>query len=109
MTNTGNLWTAYQLSRTVRSRPSELYGVLEKYGPYMAFCFDSAVSTFGIALESELDGVEGKNSRDINRKRDRIFRKWLGLPMKFRSPGGPTAAQAKGSTAGQQFSVRGGR
>lgn len=74
----------------------------------MAFCFDSAVSSFGRALEAELDSAEGKNSKEINRKRDRTLRKWLGLPMKFRSPGGPTAGPGKGSAEGQQFSVRGG-
>jgi hypothetical protein len=83
--------------------------VQEKYGAYMAFCFDSAVSTFGVALEAELDGVEGKTSKEINGRRDRILRKWLGLPMKFRNPGGPTATKrAAGSAAGQQSSARGG-
>jgi broad specificity phosphatase PhoE len=81
--------------------------VEDKYGPYMAYCFDNAVSTFGSALEADLDGIEGKTSKEINQKRDRTLRKWLGLPMRFRNPGGPTATRQTGSTAEQQFSVRG--
>jgi hypothetical protein len=84
--------------------------VEEKYGPYQAYCFDSAVATFGLALESELDSVEGKNSKELNAKRDRTLRKWLGLPMKFRNPGGPTATRAPqritGVEGSQEFKLR---
>jgi hypothetical protein len=84
--------------------------VEERYGPYQAYCFDNAVSTFGVALDAELDSVEGKNSREITQKRDRILRKWLGLPMKFRNPGGPTATREPqritGVEGSQEFNLR---
>jgi hypothetical protein len=62
--------------------------VEEAYGPYRAFCFDQAVAIFGAALEAELDSIEGKNAKEIARKRDRVMRRWLGLPMRFRNPVG---------------------
>ena len=106
--NTQNLWMAYRLSITVRSRPSQIYGVEERYGPYQAYCFDSAVATFGTALEAELDSIEGKTSKEINQKRDRTLRKWLGLPLKFRNPGGPTATRITSVEGSQDFKLRSG-
>jgi len=93
--DSSSLWRAWTLSQAVRSRPSDLYGIEDEYGPYVAYCFDNAVVAFGRALEAELDAVEGKNSKEINRKRDRVLRKWLDMPMKFRNPGGPTTSSPK--------------
>jgi len=63
------------------------------YGPYVAFCFNSAVARFGLALEAELDSIEGKTEKEIHRKRDRTLRRWLGLPLRFRNPAIPTGKQ----------------
>jgi hypothetical protein len=81
--------------------------VEEKYGPYAAFCFDSAVATFGVALDAELDSIEGKTSKETNQKRDRTMRKWLGLPIRYRNPGGPTATRQQAKpTEVQRFALK---
>lgn len=38
---------------------------------------DSAVFTFGSALQSDLDAVDGKTAKDIEKKRKRLMRRWL--------------------------------
>lgn len=45
--------------------------------PYAAFCFDSAVATFGQALDGELQAVEGKKKSDIENKQRRILERWI--------------------------------
>jgi len=47
---------------------------------------DNAVATFGTSLEAELDAVEGKNAKDVTRKRERLMEKWLDMPRRYRSP-----------------------
>lgn len=64
---------------------------------------DNAVAHFGTALESELEAVEGKNSRAINKKRERIMTRWLDLPQKFRSP----AVSKRDVDNEQEFTVQG--
>jgi len=54
--------------------------------PYVAYCLDSAVATFGLSLEAELDSVEGKNAKEIAKKRNRILDRWLGNPVQYRQP-----------------------
>jgi hypothetical protein len=71
-----------------------MYGI---EGKFRAFQFDSAVATFGRALNAALDAVEGKNNKAINAKRARLLDVWLERPLKYRSisapskPVGPTA------------------
>lgn len=77
-------WQLFNQATTLQTRPSELLGVTDVF---MAFCLDSAIYSFGTALQNELDGVEGKNKNEIKRKRERILGKWLGLEQKFREPG----------------------
>jgi hypothetical protein len=59
---------------------------------------DSAVGEFGRTLDGELAGIEGKNKKEINTKADRLIRKWLDMPMRFRSP--MATALAKPSSDG---------
>lgn len=71
-----------------RTRPSELYCIED---PYEAFRFDRAVFLFGTALTAELDKQEGKNSKEIQKARDRVFAKWIPTeaskgPQQFRDP-----------------------
>lgn len=60
-----------------------MYGIK---GEFRAFCFDQAVTTFGVALEAELDSCKGKTDKDINGKRARVLAKWLDEPVKYREP-----------------------
>jgi hypothetical protein len=41
---------------------------------------------WGQAVENALADVEGKNKKEIAVKSDRVLRKWLGLPMRYRDP-----------------------
>lgn len=59
-------------------------------GEVRAYMFDSAIQAFGTALTNELQGIEGKNKKEIERKQERTLRKWLpdlgeGKP-KFKDP-----------------------
>jgi hypothetical protein len=38
-------------------------------------------------LEAELNDQSGKTDQEVQRKRERVLTKWLGLPQKFKSPG----------------------
>lgn len=79
------VWSLYNHAKTWGVRPSEL---LDLHDPYVAYCLDEAVATFGNGVVQELDSVEGKTSRDISRKRKAILGKLLQLPdeMRFRAP-----------------------
>lgn len=59
---------------------------------------------FGSSLEAELDAVEGKTSKEINKKRERIMEKWLDIPRRFRSP---MASRAKSEVV-HDITVQGG-
>ena len=61
--------------------------------PYTAWCFDSACGEFGRALENELSNVEGKNKKEVSVKSERIMRKWLEMPAKYRNPPGATTGK----------------
>lgn len=54
---------------------------------YVAYCLDEAVHVFGGWITSELDKIEGKNSKDTARKQQRKLTKLLGVPdaQRFRS------------------------
>ena len=54
--------------------------------PYAAYCLDNAVGEFGRALENELKKIEGKTQKDIDVKSERLIRKWLDMPLKYRNP-----------------------
>jgi hypothetical protein len=68
---------------------------------------DNAIAHFGNSLTAELDAVEGKTSREINKKRTRIMEKWLDMPMRFRSPGAGRKKQGEETDVEQEFKVQG--
>lgn len=50
---------------------------------------DNAVFAFGTALSNELQAVEGKNQKEIERKSQRLLAKWLrepGMKQKYADP-----------------------
>lgn len=77
------VWQLYQTAKSFGVRPSELVSAPD---PYAAYCLDTAVGEFGRALENALRNVEGKNKKEIEVKAERIVRKWLDMPQKFRDP-----------------------
>lgn len=90
MSNTSNLWQAYQLAKDLRCRPSELYGLTDTV---QAFCFDRAVVIFGSALSAAMDNAKGKTDKAVQASRRKIFKKWIpeatdsaGPKKRFRDP-----------------------
>jgi hypothetical protein len=65
------------LSEALHTRPSEIADLENSYD---AYCFDQAVATWGIFVQSELDKIEGKTSASIQRKRESKLRQLLAEP-----------------------------
>lgn len=66
---------AFRLAKSSQCRPSDVYAVDD---PVDAYCFDRAVYHFGTALEAALDEANSeKTAAAVNRKRQRIFQKWI--------------------------------
>lgn len=45
--------------------------------PLTVFCFDRAITAFGVALLAEINAVEAKTKREAETKTKNILRKWL--------------------------------
>jgi hypothetical protein len=77
-----NAWT---MSRALGCRPSEVYGIEHAL---RAYCFDSAVTSWGMALDAELDaaGKDAKDAHTAQRARDRVLRKWVPSTARYRDP-----------------------
>lgn len=83
-----NLWQAWNLSKTYRCRPSEIYSLEDEV---TAYYFDKAVAHFGVAVDSDLENASenAKNKQQATTRRTMVLHKWLGEaagPM-FRTPG----------------------
>jgi hypothetical protein len=100
--NSQALWQAYQLSKSMKARPSDVYGIT---GAFRRFCFDQAVTTFGVSLEAELDSINGKDEKINQARKARTLARWLDQPMKFREP---MATRTSSPTAGDNESGEGG-
>lgn len=53
---------------------------------YTAWCLDNAVAEFGRALDSELKSIEGKTSKELMSKTQRVLGRWLDVEVKYRDP-----------------------
>jgi hypothetical protein len=89
VTSSDLLWETFQLTKHYRCRASELLHVED---PWTAYQIDRAVYAFGSALSAELEGVEGKDKSEIERKRLRVITKWL-----------PKAVDASGASSQGRF------
>lgn len=86
VSSSSKVWEAWQLSKTYRCRPSELYGI---HHPVQAFFFDRAVWLFGTSLESDLEKSteKVKKPKQAEQARMRVLQKWLGTEViGFRQP-----------------------
>lgn len=76
------------MAQTFRCLPSDLLHIED---PYDAFRLDRAVWLFGTTLKAELESQKGKNEKEIERKQDRVLKKWIpelaASPTKYRDPG----------------------
>lgn len=71
------------VAKSCQARPSEMFAIK---GDFRRYCFDNAVTTFGMALEAELDGIEGKTASQTAIKRSRLLDVWMDRPLQYRSP-----------------------
>lgn len=78
------LWQAFQSAKHWNVRPSQLYDI---EGSYYAFCFDEAVMTWGNFVTSELEKIEGNNTKTVEKKRHNKLLQLLDAPaeQRFRS------------------------
>lgn len=51
-------------------------------------------------VENELAKVKGKSDKEIQVKSERVLRKWLGLPARYRDPATSGHVTRKGDTDG---------
>lgn len=85
------MWEAYQLGKTLKTRPSVLYALEDEL---TAWSFDRAVQTFGLALERAIQEAteKTKNKSSGKRKAQQTLDKWLSsadtkaVPGRFRDP-----------------------
>lgn len=74
----------------MKVRPSSIYKVEERHGTYAAYCFDSAITTWGSAFESALEqaGSNAKTTQAAERAQGTVLRRWLGAQATgYRDPG----------------------
>lgn len=74
----------FQNAQLWSTRPSDLAGIDD---PYLAFCFDDAVATWGNYVTQELEKIKGKKEKDVERKRHNRFLQLMDAPdsVRFRS------------------------
>jgi len=77
-----NAWT---MSKALKCRPSEVYGIISAL---TAYCFDSAVTTWGMAFDNALEeaGADTKDAKSAQRARDRVLRRWVPSTARYRDP-----------------------
>lgn len=76
---------AWSMSRTLGCRPSQVYSI---QSPLAAYCFDSAVTRWGNALEADLRraGDEEKDSKKALRAQERVMRRYVPSTARYRDP-----------------------
>lgn len=80
MANSSQLWSLWQKSKAVSTRPSQFLGLAPD--TYEAYCFDEAVIFFGLLLESELEeaaeGKKNKHQRRAEAAQQRVLKRVFG-------------------------------
>jgi hypothetical protein len=79
------MMSAWSMSKSLRCRPSEVYGI---QSPLAAYCFDSAVTRWGSALEADLQaaGDGEKDGKKAQRARERVLRRYVPSTARYRDP-----------------------
>lgn len=70
------------MSQSYKRLPSELLAVED---PYNAYCLNRAVWLFGSSVDGKMQSIEGKTSKEIQKKRLKVLQKYV-----------PQAADASG-------------
>jgi hypothetical protein len=77
--------SAWSMSKSLRCRPSEVYSI---QSPLAAYCFDSAVTRWGNALEVAMTeaGDAEKDGKKAQRARERVLRRFVPETARYRDP-----------------------
>lgn len=83
-----SLFNAWNMSRAMRCRPSEVYKMTDEF---VAYAFDSAVTRWGMAFESAItEATNGARDADkAEAARQRVIRRWLPSERKYADPRQP--------------------
>lgn len=84
------LWNLHSMAKEYSRLPSDIMHISD---PYLAYCVDNAVFSVGMEIDGELAAVKGKTDKAIQRGRERVMQKWLGIKQKFRNPTMPTTTR----------------
>lgn len=68
------LWEAWNLAKAYHQLPSTIYFIKDEVE---AFTFNRAVYDFGSFIAGKLEEVEGKDKKEIERKRLRVIHKYF--------------------------------
>lgn len=73
------------MAKTWKTKPSEILRIQDELHAYF---LDRAVTTFGMAVEAELDeaSANAKDSKKATQARKRIMDKWLDITPSYRDP-----------------------
>ena len=78
------------MSKAMSVRPSEVYLIKQRYGDWVAYCFDSAVISWGTAFDAAIESASGsaKTADGGKLAQRRVLRAWLGAEAMggFRDP-----------------------
>jgi hypothetical protein len=83
-----SLFNAWNMSRAMRCRPSEVYKMTDEF---VAYAFDSAVTRWGMAFDSALAEAanSAKNPDKAQVAQERVIRRWLPSERKYADPRQP--------------------
>lgn len=70
------MWQAWILAKTLKCRPSEVYHIHEEF---TAYCFDNAVTTWGLTVEQAVKEKteKAKNQNSAKRQAQQVMDKYL--------------------------------
>lgn len=86
MSNKQLSWGLYQSAKQWGKRPSEMVAIKDEY---VAYCFDEAIGTWGSFIVAEMEAVQGKDAKTVERKRRSTLLKLIDAPdeSRFRQVG----------------------
>jgi hypothetical protein len=81
------MWELYNHSKLWGSTPAQLLSIRDEYD---AWCLNEATAYLGATITNELEKIEGKDSKSIERKRNNKLNQLLGVSdeKRFRQVGG---------------------
>jgi hypothetical protein len=75
------MWSIFNQAKQWAVRPSALVNITDDY---KAYCFDEAICYWGMYVTNELEKIEGKNEKEVSRKRHNRLLKLIKAPDSMR-------------------------